>query len=53
MKVECTLEERIGKKSNQPYLCFVIKIGQYEKVVFPEGAEKELIKMYYSKKTSE
>lgn len=52
MKIDCTLEERIGKKSNQPYLCFVIKIGNYEKVVFPEGAEKELISLYYKKQSN-
>lgn len=47
-ELRATLETRLSKKTGKPYLCIVIKLTDtYEKVVFPEGAELELIKMNY------
>ena len=50
--VKATLETRTSKKGNQ-YECVVIKLtDNYEKVVFLETAELELLKMNSSKTTS-
>lgn len=39
-----TLETRISSKTNKEYECLVIKFGTYEKVVFLDKAEIELLK---------
>lgn len=44
-----TLESRTSKEGN-PYICISVKITDtYEKVVFLDRSEIELIKMVYSK----
>lgn len=48
IEVRATLETRVSKKTNKPYQCIVIKLTDtYEKVVFLDTAEIELIKMNY------
>lgn len=48
IEVRATLETRISKKSGKPYQCLVIKLtANYEKVVFLDNAEVELLKMNY------
>ena len=48
IEVKATLETRVSKKSGKPYQCLVIKLTDtYEKVVFLDNAEVELIKMNY------
>lgn len=50
--VKATLETRTSKKGNL-YECVVIKLtDNYEKVVFLENAELELLKMNNSKATN-
>lgn len=39
-----TLEERTSQKTGKPYEALILKLGDYEKVVFLQGAEKELLK---------
>ena len=39
-----TLEERTSNKTGKPYTCLVLKLGDYEKMVFLQGAELELLK---------
>lgn len=44
MEVKATLEERVSQKGN-PYKCLVVKLTDtYEKIVFLEPAEIELLK---------
>ncbi len=51
MDLKCTLEERVSKKSGETYLCIVIKLTDtLEKVIFPEPAETELLKLRYSQR---
>ena len=46
MKLNCVLEERISKKTGNPYFVLVIKITEnYEKLVFLDKSEVELIKL--------
>lgn len=46
--VRATLETRVSKKTGKTYQCLVIKLTDtYEKVVFLDNAEVELIKMNY------
>lgn len=40
-----TLETRQSKKTGSDYQCLVLKFGSYEKVVFLEKAEIELLKV--------
>lgn len=48
IEVRATLETRVSKKSGKTYQCIVIKLtDSYEKVVFLDNAEVELIKMNY------
>lgn len=48
IEVRATLETRISKKSGKPYQCLVIKLTDtYEKVIFLDNAEVELLKMNY------
>lgn len=48
IEVKATLETRVSKKSGKPYQCIVIKLTDtYEKIVFLDNAEVELIKMNY------
>lgn len=48
IEVRATLETRVSKKSGKTYQCLVIKLtDSYEKVVFLDNAEVELIKMNY------
>lgn len=48
IEVRATLETRVSKKSGKPYQCIVIKLTEtYEKIVFLDNAEVELIKMNY------
>lgn len=48
IEVRATLETRVSKKTSKPYQCLVIKLTDtYEKVVFLDTAEIELIKMNY------
>lgn len=43
---KCTLEERISKKTGNPYKCVVVKLtDSYEKVAFLTTPEAELLKM--------
>lgn len=39
-----TIEKRISKNGNE-FECLVLKIGNYDKLVFLKGAEKELINL--------
>lgn len=39
-----TLETRTSNKSGKEYQCLVLKFGTYEKLVFLEKAEIELLK---------
>lgn len=44
-KLEATLEERLSSKSGKNYQCIVLKLtDSYEKVIFLEKAELELLK---------
>ena len=48
IEVRATLETRVSKKSGKPYQCIVIKLTDtYEKIVFLDNAEVELIKLNY------
>lgn len=48
IEVRATLETRVSKKSGRTYQCIVIKLTDtYEKIVFLDDAEVELIKMNY------
>lgn len=48
IEVRATLETRVSKKSGKPYQCLVIKLTDtYEKIVFLDNAEVELIKINY------
>ena len=48
IEVRATLETRVSKKSGKTYQCLVIKLTDtYEKIVFLDNAEVELIKMNY------
>lgn len=48
IEVNATLETRVSKKSGKTYQCLVIKLTDtYERVVFLDNAEVELIKRYY------
>lgn len=48
LEVRATLETRVSKKTGKPYQCLVIKLTDtYEKVVFLDTAEIELIKLNY------
>ena len=40
-----TLETRKSKKTGNDYECLVIKFGNYEKVVFLDKSEIELLKL--------
>lgn len=39
-----TLETRVSNKSGREYTCLILKFGSYEKVVFLDKAEIELLK---------
>lgn len=39
-----TLETRTSSKSGKEYQCLVLKFGEYEKVVFLDKAEMQLLK---------
>lgn len=46
-QLQCTLETRHSEKSGKDYQVIIIKLtDNVEKVIFPEQAELELIKMY-------
>lgn len=48
IEVRATLETRVSKKSGKTYQCIVIKLTDtYEKIIFLDNAEVELIKMNY------
>lgn len=48
IEVRATLETRLSKKNGKPYQCIVIKLTDtYEKIIFLDTAEIELIKMNY------
>lgn len=48
IEVRATLETRVSKKTGKTYQCIVIKLTDtYERVVFLDNAEVELIKMNY------
>jgi hypothetical protein len=48
IEVRATLETRLSKKTGKTYQCLVIKLtDSFEKVVFLDTAEIELIKMNY------
>ena len=48
INLPCTLESKTSKEGN-PYLCLSIKItNNYEKVVFLDKAEIELIKVMFA-----
>lgn len=48
IEVRATLETRVSKKSGKTYQCIVIKLTDtYEKIVFLDNAEVELIKINY------
>lgn len=40
-----TLETRISNKTGREYQCLVLKFGDYEKVVFLEKSEIELLRL--------
>ena len=37
-------EERVSSKSGRTYIAFVVKIGEYEKIVFFDSSEIALLK---------
>lgn len=46
IEVKATLETRLSKRTGKPYLCILIKLTDtYDKVVFLDNAESELIKV--------
>lgn len=48
IEVRATLVTRVSKKTGKPYQCIVIKLTDtYERVVFLDNAEVELIKTNY------
>ena len=48
IEVRATLETRVSKKTGKTYQCLVIRLTDtYEKVVFLDPAEIELIKLNY------
>lgn len=48
IEVRATLETRLSKKTGKLYQCIVIKLTDtYEKIVFLDTAEIELMKMKY------
>lgn len=48
IEVRATLETRVSKKTGKTYQCLVIKLTDtYEKVVFLDTSEIELIKLSY------
>lgn len=48
IEVRATLETRVSKKTGKTYQCLVIKLTDtYEKVIFLDNAEVELIKLNY------
>lgn len=48
IEVRATLETRVSKKTGKTYQCIVIKLTDtFEKIVFLDTAEIELIKMNY------
>ena len=48
IEIRATLETRVSKKTGKPYQCIVIRLTDtYEKVVFLDTAESELIKLNY------
>lgn len=48
IELRATLETQSSKKTGKPYQCIVIKLTDtYDKVVFLDTAEIELIKMNY------
>lgn len=48
IELRATLETRVSKKTGRVYQCLVIKLTDtYEKVIFLDSAEIELIKMIY------
>ena len=48
IEVRATLETRVSKKSGKTYQCIVIKLTDtYQKIVFLDSAEVELINMNY------
>ena len=50
MEIKCRLEERTSKKSGKTYKCIVIPFSDtYEKVVFLEDVEVELLNLIYKK----
>ena len=52
MDIKCTLETRHSEKSKKDYQVFVIKItDSYEKVVFAEPADVEILKLSGKLKT--
>lgn len=53
MELKCSLTTRLNKEG-KPYEVIVIKLtDNYEKLVFLESAEKELVKLAYDKKDEE
>ena len=47
INLPCTLETRVSKDNN-PYICLTIRITEnYEKVVFLDKSEIELIKLVF------
>lgn len=50
MKIElpCQLEERISKDGNKYLVCIIALSPNYEKKVFLESAELELVRLTYS-----
>lgn len=48
IEVRAALETRVSKKTGKTYQCLVIKLTDtYEKIVFLDDAEVELIKLNY------
>ena len=46
--IKCKLVEKVSKKTNLPYYALIIDItNDYQKVVFLEKAEIELLKLHY------
>lgn len=49
MKVEGILQKKTSKAGKE-YYAITIKLGEYEKVVFLQGAEVELVKLLVNAK---
>lgn len=48
MDIKCVLQEKVSKKTGEPYICLFIP--DLEKTIFLEPAEIKLLKLIYNQK---